>query len=287
MMMREVPNSEKILRANQHVHSHLVKSGEYQRSPHFSVENRDRVRKIIESIVQQRIGRKAKRLLDFGCGTGFIFDVANDFYEEGIGVDVTKEMLDRVDLSDGKNSVFLRSAEDTKLESSSFEMATAYSFLDHVPDYREVFREAHRCLADGGVFYSDLNPNRHFINSLFEVEQGIKRGIEISSFTQREYEGAYRNGSVYEERYGIAAHVLEAAEPGKTFDNGFDIYEVIESAYEIGFKEVEVQPFWYLGQATMRGMFTESEGSAIEKYLLNSVPSSLNLFKYLRFIFVK
>jgi len=65
--------------------------------PHFFPENQIKVKNILKD-VRQKSGPK---LLDIGCGTGFIINLAKDLFSEIHGVDISIEMLNQVDTSSG------------------------------------------------------------------------------------------------------------------------------------------------------------------------------------------
>ena len=72
---------EDALEANIYVHGFLANSGEYQRSPHFRPENREKVRRILERLTANIPTGGNAKLIDFGCGTGFIIDLAKDLFD--------------------------------------------------------------------------------------------------------------------------------------------------------------------------------------------------------------
>jgi hypothetical protein len=103
----------------------------------------------------------------------------------------------------------------------------------------------------------------------------------------REVQGALRNGQVYEEAHGIDARRLEAAEPGKTFDRGFDAEEVLATARRIGFTQASVDHEWFLGQSKVMHEGSFAQASDMAAHLRALAPVAGHLFKYLRFVFVK
>src|SRR6266581_1864354 len=84
----QTPRLSDVQRANVLYHSRLAPN--YHRQPFLREDNRARVRGILADL-QQRTG--GRRLLDIGCGAGFIFDAGHDLFEKLDGVDLTGEML--------------------------------------------------------------------------------------------------------------------------------------------------------------------------------------------------
>ena len=77
--------------ANILVHSRMA--AQYnEREPHFRPENRATVRARLQALRTEFGGR----LLDIGCGTGFIIDIAADLFDDVKGIDLTPAMLERV-----------------------------------------------------------------------------------------------------------------------------------------------------------------------------------------------
>lgn len=282
------PAAEDVLKANQIVHSSLLETGEYLRSPHFRPENQARVSEILAELADRTPSRRAdRRLLDIGCGTGFVLSLALPFFDELHGIDITSEMLEAVDTSSGRITVKTAQAEKIPYEDLSFDMVTAYSFLDHLLDYKPVFDEAHRVLRSGGIFYSDLNPSRHFALMLNGIEESQEGVLTLPQSIVRELEGVLHNGGYYADNFGIDAATLQLAEPIKTDQLGFDADEVCAYASSIGFSEVRCEYAWFLGQSQLSNSESSIEIDSVEAYLQMLLPATRDLFKYLRFVFTK
>lgn len=283
MVKKEDLTREDAIQANIYVHSSLANAGEYNKSPHFRPENQEKVRKILLRLRPPAKGATTKAL-DFGCGTGFIIHLIKDLYTEIHGVDITQDMMKQVDLSSGNIFLHESLAEKTPFSEATFDFATAYSFMDHLYSYQDFLKEAFRVLKPGGVFYSDLNPNRDFIAGITEAE--AFKALPSSPIVNREKQGALRNGELYKESFGIDAQMLESAEPIKTFEKGFNADEVLDVAKSIGFSTCAVEYEWFLGQAKVMHE-SMSDSAIVEAYLNSTLPVSSRLFKYLRFVFVK
>ncbi|GGB10514.1 class I SAM-dependent methyltransferase [Agarivorans gilvus] len=275
-------NENETLEANKIIHTALVTSGAYQKSPHFKPENQKKVRQIIKSLSKD-LGNESK-LIDFGCGTGFILNLSKDLFSELHGVDITPEMINRVDTSSGNIILNISKAEKTPYKNNEFDMATAYSFMDHLSSPNVFLKEVHRVLKPGGIFYSDLNPNRHFIQSLKMEDKNKKTN---SPLINREIKAAIHNGEHYHELYGVSPESLEKAEPIKTINHGFCPEEIRKTAEKIGFSECNITYDWFIDQGRILNNEPEGNSDIIENYLKSVLPLSSHLFKYIRIIMKK
>ena len=285
MTARQRPTREETLKANKYVHSNLANSGEYQKSPHFRIENKKKVRGIVEHLQSQLSPAIPLKALDFGCGTGFMIDLMKNLFSEVHGVDITQEMMDRVDISSG--NVFLHEslAEHTAFPEAYFDFASAYSFMDHLFEPSDFLREVFRVLKPGGIFYSDLNPNRDFIEAMCKAETIIENFP--SSMVEREIFGALHNGEYYLQTFGISSDMLEKAEPIKSIDRGFSPVELVQLAKGAGFSHIEIEHDWFLGQAKVMHEISFDHATEIDSYLRSVLPVSSHLYKYLRLIIKK
>lgn len=284
IMSSEITREEAIA-ANIYVHSFLANAGEYQKSPHFYPENIEKVKGILQRVSVNLPSASTANAIDFGCGTGFMIHLIKDRFAEIHGVDITQDMMKHVDLSSGNIYLHESLAENTPFGDDSFDFATAYSFMDHLFDYKDFLKEVYRVLKTGGIFYSDLNPNRDFIMAMDNIE---KSGSTINSaIVEKEIKGALHNGAYYQENFGVNADVLDKAEPIKSVDKGFNADDVLATAKEIGFSECKIEFEWFLGQGKVIHQQSLERACIIDEYLTSVLPASSSLYKYLRFIFIK
>lgn len=276
-------NPDSIVDANVVVHSAMAATYN-EREPHFRPENQKKVREVLQQISQDTGGG---RLIDFGCGTGFIINLAKDLFREIDGVDITKAMLDRVDLSSGNIRLHNQRCENVPFEAGTFDAATAYSFLDHLADYSLVLREAHRVLRSGGKMYIDLLPNKSFWDEINVV--GERDGIDgvETPIVNREVTMLISQHEMVERDYNIDGETFLAAEPWKTATRGISSREFTRIAQEIGFAKVDLTFQWYLGQGNVLHGQGESDAKTVEEYLRSVLPVSESLFKYLRVVLTR
>jgi 2-polyprenyl-6-hydroxyphenyl methylase / 3-demethylubiquinone-9 3-methyltransferase len=108
---------------------------------------------VVTRIVRER-GARA-RVLDVGCGAGFL---SNHLAREGFdvtGVDASRDSLDvaaRHDVS-GTARYLLGDALALPFPAASFDVVCAMDFLEHVEDPAAVVAEISRVLKPGGLFF--------------------------------------------------------------------------------------------------------------------------------------
>lgn len=265
----------RVVEANQRVHSQLA--DQYNETePHFRPENQAKVRRRLAEIAASAPARS--RMLDLGCGTGFLLNLAHDLFDRIDGVDATRAMLDRVDLSPGNITLHQGVVEDLPFGDGTFDVATAYSFLDHLADHRPVLQEAARVVKPGGKLYVDLVPNRAFWNEIYLTAEASHRPFD--PIVEREIEELVNHEQKLQEQFGIDPIDWKFAEPAKSGGKGFDA-ETLRAETEAAGFDAEIRFEWYLGQAVvMHGTSTEA-AETVDTHLRRLLPITAHLFKYI------
>lgn len=279
-------NSDKykeVIQANIELHSKLSKH--YNTcEPHFRPENINHVEQYIKKIAAET---SAKRLADFGCGTGFIINIAKKYVDHITGVDVTQDMLDRVYKS-GSATIELINHDtgSVVLQPESYDVVTAYSFLHHLFDITTTLQNANKCLRKGGMFYADLEPNYYF----WEGVNLLNRNSNYDPIVKREIEAVTYKDEDIENTFGVKKEVFNNAEFGKNIAGGFKEEELTDKLLSCGFSEVKFFYHWYIGQGAIINddKFPKEERFAnaaiIDDLLRKALPLSKNLYKYVGFI---
>src|SRR5262245_33959212 len=250
--------------------------------PHFRPENRARVRARLAALVS---ATNAKRMLDLGCGTGFMIDLARDLVSEIDGVDVTPAVLEKVDRSGpAKIEVFLEDAGAFPAKDGAYDLVTAYSFLHHLYDVTPACRTAFRALREGGRFYADLEPNAFF----WEAIGRLDRHGGYDAMVRREIEMTTHKDEDIQRQFGVDRAVFRDAEYGKNVAGGFREDDVRALLTGIGFRRVDVFHHWFLGQAVLinDASFGDVEArfrhaAVMDGLLQRAMPLSRPLFKYI------
>lgn len=271
--------ASEIVRANIQVHTRMADC--YNQEPHFRPENQAKVRVMLEKLAARCGGGK---LLDIGCGTGFIIHLAKPFFREIHGVDVTQAMLDKIDRSGGNVHLHNAPAENVPFADGTFDMVSAYSFIHHVEDANRVLREAARVLRPGGICYVDLEPNKLFWQRMTELSS---RNEVFSPMLQKARDSVTQTDEKVQREFGIPKDIFNQAEYGKAILGGVDPVLIQENLPALGFSSCAVRYDWFLGQGDVMHGQSFKDAETIETYLRTIAPLSDGLFKYVQMVLVK
>lgn len=275
----QTPLRESVIAANVEVHSKMANTYN-SNEPHFRPENQAKVRRKLERLRSV----SGPRLLDLGCGTGFVINLARDLFDEIDGVDVTQAMLDLVDRSSGNITLHNCAVESLPFPDASFDAVSAYAFIHHVLDYKAVLAEAFRVLKPGGRMYIDLEPNRLFWQAMVDLER--RPGHEVAAYSEivkRDIDSVLHTDERVEGEFGISSDTFNTAEYTKSILGGIDPHEFASTCLTLGARACEVRYEWYLGQGAIMHGKSFQVAANVEDYLRQALPLSASFFKYLEF----
>jgi len=256
--------------ANVEFHRRLARK--YQTQPFFQPENRQRVRELL-SAFSKDVGNQ--RLLDVGCGTGFILDLAHDLFQQIEGIDLTPEMLAYV-TPRGNLALTLGQAEHLPFLPSSFNVVTCYSVLHHIEDLQCVFSEVRRVLKPGGVFYADESPSQHYRELLL---QNVAR-FEEHPYLNVELRTLVHDAEEYESTYSIPQDITRQAMVQNYDKKLLSEENLRKMLVDVGFERVRIEYRRFLSQTLLEQQFGQQYVNAVEHYLREMLPLSRAFFKY-------
>ncbi len=277
---------QEVIEANIALHSKL--SDHYNTcEPHFRPEN---IQKVENKLVNAIKSVNGKKLLDLGCGTGFMINIAKKHVDEITGVDVTQAMMDKVDKSGNcKINLINHDTGSVPVQEGYYDVVTGYSFLHHLYDVVPTLTTAYKALRKGGVFYADLDPNYYF----WEGVNKLERQGNYDPIIKREIEAVTYKDEDIEKTFGVDKDVFNNAEFGKNIKGGFREEELMKSLKEIGFSDIKFSYHWYVGQGILINdeKYTTEErfrnAEIVDELLQKALPLSKNLYKYISFVATK
>jgi ubiquinone/menaquinone biosynthesis C-methylase UbiE len=245
---------------------------QYERQPFFQEMNQQRVRALLCELAKST---PRERLLDLGCGTGLILDLAHDLFNELEGIDITPEMLAKV-----KQRVNVRtqlaSAESLPFPDNTFDAVTAYSVLHHIENLTPVFREVRRTLKPGGFFYADESPSQHYLDAFL----GLNRSSPISDAVRREVEKLSSDAEEYLKRYDLPVEIVQRAMAQNYAWHDLKQENLEHLLKSSGFENVQITFRRFFGEDQCREQGGDEMVHAFQNYLVSMLPLTRNLFKY-------
>jgi len=269
----QTPRLSDVQRANVLYHSRLAPN--YHRQPFLREDNRARVRGILADL-QQRTG--GRRLLDIGCGAGFIFDAGHDLFEKLDGVDITREMLASVEPRPNLTTQ-IATAEALPFPDAVFDVVTCNGVLHHIDNVGEMLREARRVLRPGGVFYADEVPSSHFRKEV----SSLNGDDPMSDLLKSEWWKIAGDMDRYEQ-LGIEKEATRTAMVQCYQKDDLRPEKLEELLTACGFRTIDIRFRWFLGQAQIRDIWGEDGARYVEEYLTLLLPLTRHLFKNLMIV---
>ncbi len=250
--------------------------------PSYRPENIKRVTKILENLLKKKNNSK---VLDIGCGTGFIIDLVKKMSSNVYGIDISLEMLQMVNKHNSEIGLGIGDTSNLPIQNNNFDLCTAYGFLHHLYDITPTIKEAYRCLKKGGIFYSDQDPNYYFWQNTKNFEIHVTKNKilknEIEHVNDPTFGYQVKN---LKSLKIVGRSTILKAEFQKTEKGGFKEEEIKEIFKKVGFRKISFYYEWYLAEGFVKHQKSSKEDKIINEYLRECLPLTRNLFKYVRII---
>lgn len=107
-----------------------------------------------ENIFEFLKDKEYKKLLDIGCGTGYLIDMlAKNYDADFTGLDLSPEMIKQANNKNIKNAKFVEGKSDKMpFEDDTFNIVTCSQSFHHYPNTDKAMQEARRVLKPGGLY---------------------------------------------------------------------------------------------------------------------------------------
>src|SRR5438477_6871713 len=98
-----------------------------------------------------RTGLRSGKLLDLGCASGFLLEVARDKGFDPFGIELNAVAARRAKESFGEGHIHCGTADDHPFPKGSFNAVIMSDLLEHVRSPRKLLAQTRELLAPGGV----------------------------------------------------------------------------------------------------------------------------------------
>ena len=107
-----------------------------------------------ENIYNYLKDKEYKKLLDIGCGTGYLINMlAKKQDAEFTGLDLSPEMIKQAKSKNIKNAIFVEGKSDElSFNDNTFDIVTCSQSFHHYPETDKPMKEARRVLKQGGLY---------------------------------------------------------------------------------------------------------------------------------------
>jgi SAM-dependent methyltransferase len=102
-----------------------------------------------------------KRVLDLGCGGGFMVEAFGRFAKESVGVDISKNSIAFASNAFPKHKFFAEDLGDFGKRGEVFDFVFSSEVLEHVLDPREFLETLKSCVKPGGFVYISAPDEGH------------------------------------------------------------------------------------------------------------------------------
>jgi ubiquinone/menaquinone biosynthesis C-methylase UbiE len=203
-------------------------------SHHSDIFNPQTQQRIAEILAWIRTKSKGECLLDAGCGTGNILNMAGVHFGERIGVDISPGMCREARANNPL--IVCADLEFLPLPANYFDVAASFSVLHHLYEHEAYYREVYRILKPGGYLYTDHDPNLLNVatcsgkayNKLYRLISGLSAKPDKSGKEKSDEDGDVEGDLV---RYVEYHHQIK---------KGLDPRQLKESLLRVGFREVKI-----------------------------------------------
>lgn len=166
-------------------------------------------------------------ILDLGCGSGFVSNIARGLFAERYAVDISPKILESIN---DEGLIKINSdADSIPVNPESIDCVVTFAMLHHCFEYKPMFSEIYRIMRKGGIYYSD-----HDMDSVF-----FSRFSPLLKVYRRLTDPRKRFLS---ECKSLSAEIYELTE---FQSEGIPAEKIAQILTMTGFKDIRLDYHWY------------------------------------------
>lgn len=180
----------------------------------------------VESRIKKLTRYGSNRLLDVGCGNGFVLRAARPHFRQVVGIDISERVLSPI--KSECSSAVCGDAFKLPFKDDTFDVVSCFAVLHHCYTHAGLVREIYRVLKKKGVFYSDHDLDSRFMDNFYLL---MKLYRFFFDFEQKYLEN---NNNITKRVYHLTEFHSEGVKAGR----------VLKALHNAGFETIVPKYHW-------------------------------------------
>ncbi len=166
------------------------------------------------------------RILDLGCGNGFLTRAAKNLFHSLYSIDISYNVI--LPITSQTKNVACADGFNLPFKDNTFDTVCCFAVLHHCYEHKKLFKEIHRVLKPNGIFYSDHDLDIEFMKN-FYIPMKIYR--YFFDFEQKYLE---KNKNINKDIYHLTEYHAEGVPSNK----------IIQNLNDAGFRHINATRHW-------------------------------------------
>jgi 2-polyprenyl-3-methyl-5-hydroxy-6-metoxy-1,4-benzoquinol methylase len=135
-----------------------------------------RFRRQLEWIGRLREATIGSRLLDVGCGLGYLVKVALDYGFDAYGLDISPKAVYHARELVGDRRIYLGTLENMHVKEGELNLITAMNVIEHMENPSAFVQMCHRILSQGGILLMETPTSDGLLHQMNKRAYDISQG---------------------------------------------------------------------------------------------------------------